>query len=310
MPGNILIVGAKGRFGRAAITAFFDAGWNVRAFARSWENQTLPAGVGLTTGNAFDTAALANAAQGCEVIVNALNPIYTHWRRDLPRLTFSVIQAARMSGATVMLPGNVYNYGEGMPETLDEGTPHRPTSRKGRLRMEMEHSYAKAASLGMQTIILRAGDFIGRETTGNWFDSQIAAKVGEGKVMYPGPLDRVHSWAYLPDIARAMVGLAEKRGELAKFEQFGFPGFGLTGQQLIDALQRVSGRTLQINGFPWPLVRISGLFVPLMRELVEMSYLWRTSHAISGGKLAACLPDFKATPLDVAIADAIGGVRG
>ncbi|MFP6688897.1 MAG: hypothetical protein VCD31_06170 [Alphaproteobacteria bacterium] len=29
--------------------------------------------------------------------------------------------------------------------------------------------------------------------------------------MYPGPLDRLYVWAYLPDMARAMAVLAEKR---------------------------------------------------------------------------------------------------
>ena len=37
-----------------------------------------------------------------------------------------------------MIPGNVYNYGEAMPEILTEATPHAPTARKGVLREEME----------------------------------------------------------------------------------------------------------------------------------------------------------------------------
>ena len=37
MPGKIIIIGAKGRFGRHAVSKFRDAGWRVRAFARSWD---------------------------------------------------------------------------------------------------------------------------------------------------------------------------------------------------------------------------------------------------------------------------------
>ena len=65
--------------------------------------------------DAFDPAQVAGAARGMDVIVNALNPPYPRWTRDLPRLTGSVIAAARESGATVMIPGNVYNYGAAMP---------------------------------------------------------------------------------------------------------------------------------------------------------------------------------------------------
>ena len=44
----------------------------------------------------------------------------------------------------------------------------------------------------------------------------------------------------------------------------------------------------------------------MIGEVAEMAYLWRTPHAIDGAKLAAALPGFQATPLDEAIADALG----
>ena len=313
MPGRIIILGAKGRFGRAATQAFLASGWRVRAFARSWQGTAGEAGAELIAGDAFDGAALASAAKDCDVIVNALNPPYPRWARELPRLTAAVIEAAKATGATVMIPGNVYNYGEGMPERLAEDTPHAPTTRKGRLREEMEQAYARASEPsagtgGPRSIILRAGDFIERQKTGNWFDSQIAANVARGRVLYPGPLDRVHAWAYLPDMARAMVGLAEKRAGFAAFEPFGFPGYAVTGRGLLDAMERVCGRPLKVKTLPWPMIRLLGLAMPQMREIAEMAYLWRTPHAIDGAKLADALPEFQATPLEAAIADALGAI--
>lgn len=306
MTGNIITLGAKGRFGRAAVDAFVASGWHVRAFARSWEGVAQSAGAQLIEGDAFDAAALARASQGCDVVVNALNPPYPQWTRDLPRLTANVIRAAKTSGATVMIPGNVYNYGERMPEILTENTPCLPTTRKGRLREVMEQAFAAAIDEGVRTIILRAGDFIEREKTGNWFDSYIAANVAKGRVLYPGPMDRMHAWAYLPDVARAMVGLAEKRAAFAPFESFGFPGHAVTGQNLVDAIERVSGRKLKVKGLSWPMIRLLGLAMPQMREVAEMSYLWRTPHAIDGSKLAATLPNLHGKTLEVAIADALG----
>ena len=309
MPGKIIIIGAKGRFGRAAVTAFLAAGWSVRAFARSWDGEKDLTDAILISGDAFDAKVLGNAAKGCDVIVNALNPPYPRWTRDLPRMTTAVIEAAKVSGATVMVPGNVYNYGAHMPPRLTETTPQAPTTRKGHLRTNMERAYAQAADAGVRTIILRAGDFIERQKTGNWFDSHITNNIAKGSVMYPGSLDRVHAWAYLPDLARALVGLAEKRATFAAFEEFGFAGYELSGQDLVDALERSSGRSLKIKGMPWPLIRILGLVMPQMREVAEMSYLWRTPHAIDGGKLAAILPEFEPTPLDVAVAEALGKDR-
>jgi len=310
MLGNVLILGAKGRFGRAAADAFSSAGWQVRCFARTWNGAVNgavePAGVERISGDAFDANVLAAAAEGCDVIVNALNPPYHRWRRDLPRLTMNVIHAAKSSGATVMIPGNIYTYGAAMPARLSEATPAAPTTRKGRLRQEMERVFAGAAKDDVRTIILRSGDFIERQKTGNWFDSYIAAHIADGRVMYPGPLDRMHAWAYLPDMARAMAVLAEKRAGFAAFEQFGYPGYALTGRMLIDAMAASAGQKLKVKGLSWPLIRLLGLAMPQMREVAEMSYLWRQPHAIDGAKLHAVLPEFKETPFDAAIAEALG----
>jgi nucleoside-diphosphate-sugar epimerase len=303
IPRTVIILGANGRFGRAAAGAFLTAGWQVRNFARSCSEE--PTAIEWIAGDAFDAEALAGAARGCDVIVNALNPPYSRWQRDLPRLTANVIAAAQASGATVMIPGNVYHYGAAMPARLAENTPAAPTTRKGRLRAEMERAYSDAVADGVRTIILRAGDFIERQKTGNWFDSYIAARVTEGRVMYPGPLDRTHAWAYLPDMARAMTVLADRRVGFAAFEEFGFAGYALTGRMLVDAIARSAGRELTVKGLSWPMIRLLGLAMPQMREVAEVSYLWRRPHAIDGAKLATALPEFRETPYKAAIAEAL-----
>ena len=307
MSGEVLILGAKGRFGRAAVDAFMGNRWQVRGFARAWDSAAGTADMECVSGDAFDADALSAAARGCDVIVHALNPPYSRWRRDLPRLTANVIRAAKISGATVMIPGNIYTYGAAMPERLSEATPALPTTRKGRLRHEMKLVFARAGEDGVRTIILRSGDFIEREKTGNWFDSYIAANVAKGRVMYPGPLDRNHAWAYLPDMARAMVALADKRDSFAAFEQFGFPGYALTGRMLIDAMAERAGRKLKVKGLSWTMIRLLGLAMPEMREIVEMAYLWRVPHAIDGAKLKVALPDFQTTPLEVVMTDVLRG---
>ena len=302
MSGKVVIFGAKGRFGRAATKAFQKAGWHVRVLARSWPKDNESA-VEQVECNAFNPEDLIKAAQNCDVIVNALNPPYQKWVKDLPILTRNTILAAKSSGATIMIPGNVYNYGEGQPSLLNEETPMAPTSRKGRLRREMENTYAQTD--GIRTIILRGGDFIERDQTGNWFDSQITAKIDKGIIMYPGPLDQVHAWAYLPDMAHALVGLAEKHDEFASFEQFGFPGFSLTGSELITQIKKIAGKKLKIKTMPWGMVRALALIMPSMWEVVEMSYLWRIPHAIDGTKLETTLPELETTPLELALTEAL-----
>ncbi len=304
MMGKVIILGAKGRFGRAAMHAFQADHWQVTAFARAKFGE-LNEQINFIKGDASDVDALSQAASGHDVIINALNPPYEKWPQLLPRLTRNVIEAARNSGATVMVPGNVYNFGSNMPVELTEATPQEPSNWLGRLRTELEEAYAIAADDGVRTIILRGGDFIERSQTGNWFDSQITNKVDKGRVTYPGPLDRVHSWAYLPDMARALVGLANRRSDFAMFETFGFPGYSLTGQALIEALCQVAGQRLKVGSMPWPLLRALSLVVGNLKGVVAMSYLWQVAHRIDGTKLQTALSDWQPTPLNLALTDAI-----
>ena len=296
-----LVLGARGRMGRHAVTAFRRAGWTVRALVRSPKTETRPttedrSDVELRYGDATDPAVVRAAADGVEVIFNALNPPYERWAAELPRLTASVIEAARATGVTVLLPGNVYNYGEGMPAVLTEDTPHRPTTRKGRLRQTMEDAYRAAAEDGVQTIILRAGDFIEAKRTGNWFDTYITHRIRDGVLIYPGPRTVEHAWAYLPDLARAFVELAERRRDLQGFESVGFAGHAFTAEDLAAEAEAILGQPVRFRRFPWFWLRLAALFSPSLREVMEMRYLWNVPHRIDGTRLAALLPDFMPTP--------------
>ncbi len=299
--GKVIVLGAKGRFGNAAARAFAEAGWQVTAFARNWDKAPA-APIQTLEGDARDPATLAAACQGVDVIVNALNPLYENWVRDLMPMAQAVIAAAKASGATVIIPGNVYNYGAEGPELWTETTPWHPTTRKGRLRVEMENAFRNA---GVRTIVLRGGDFITGGMTTNWFEAHIAKASRKGRTMYPGPRDRIHAWAYLPDMARAAVQLAERREQFAAFEEFGFDGYTLTGAELIDEIARATGKTQKVSAMPWPLLRLLGLFNRRMREVSEMQYLWNIPHRMDGRKLERTLPDFRQTPVAEAMQQAL-----
>lgn len=283
MTRTALLLGPSGRFGRHMGTAFLDAGWEVRPFRRGTDD-------------------LMEAAQGVDVIINGWHPPYPDWEAKVPGLIRSVLAAAEASGATVLQPGNVYVYGEGAPEVMAVETPHGAQNPLGRVRVELEAALAASSA---QTIILRSGDFFDTEASGSWFDMVMAAKLAKGSFVYPGPRDQVHAFAFLPDLARAFVGLAEMRDSLPNHADIPFEGYSLTGQQLQDAVASASGRSLKSANFPWPVIALAGLFSPLMRSLREMRYLWSMPHRLDPAPLAAVLPDFKVTPLDQAMKAAI-----
>jgi len=302
--GRIIILGAAGRFGHAAAEAFRKARWDVASLVRPGARARALKGTEVIEVDALDHAAVGKAAHGADVVLHALNPPYTQWSKLALPLAYSAITAAENAGATLIFPGNLYNYGKGLPPVIDETTPVRPSSRKGRLRVAIEDRIEEAAERGMRSIILRAGDFYGGGE-GSWLDLVVVNEIGRGRLTYPGPVDLVHEWAYLPDLVAAMVRLAEVRETLGPFESFGFPGHAVSGREFTTAIARASGRGLQVKRMTWWLIHALGPLMPLSRELSEVAYLWNEPHRIDGRKLAATIGEVPHTPLDVAVTRAL-----
>jgi nucleoside-diphosphate-sugar epimerase len=274
MTRTVLILGPSGKIGAHSARAFAAAGWTVRPYKRGTD--------------------MSAAAMGADVIVNGLNPPNYHdWARLIPAITTQIIAAARASGASVIIPGNVYNFGDRGGE-WSETTPQRPVSRKGQIRVEMEQAYANS---GVQTIVIRAGNFIDPDHDGDIMSLFLMRDIAKGRLTTGGDPDVMQTYCYVPDWARAAVALAEKRAELARFEDVPFPGHAFTMHELQTVVQDALGRPVRIAKFPWIVFRIASPFWELARELSEMRYLYSTPHTLSGTKLAGILPGFRTADL-------------
>jgi nucleoside-diphosphate-sugar epimerase len=308
---TVLVLGANGRFGASAVQAFAAAGWRVLAQARRAPVVALPGGAEPLRMPLDDAAALAAAASGANVVVHAVNPPYTRWSQDVLPLGRRCMEVAQRLDARLMLPGNVYNFGASMPAVLREDTPQRPSAAKGSLRCALEAEMQARAAQGLRSVVIRAGDFYG-SGSGSWLDLVILKSLKKGKLVYPGPLDVPHAWAYLPDLARAFVAVAE-RGDARPFARWHFAGQTLTGAQLLAALEQAAGSLglarppggWRHGGVSWPMLRALGLVVPIVREVARMSYLWQVPHALDGSALAAAVGPLPATTLDVALRTAL-----
>ncbi|MFZ2309759.1 MAG: NAD-dependent epimerase/dehydratase family protein [Rhodoferax sp.] len=304
---TVLILGARGRFGLAAVRAFAAAGWRVLGQMRPGTETPADASIEWLPIDLHDTAALTQAAQGASVVVHALNPAYTNaaWQTQAPALLEASIDLCRALDATLMLPGNIYNFGATMPPVLREGTPQAASTIKGQVRIAME---ARLQQSGVRGIVIRAGDFFG-SGRGTWFDLSIAKDLRKGVLTYPGPKGVSTSWAYLPDLARTFVAVAERRAQLQPFEVFHFAGHVLTGQRWLDLLTPVAraqgwvrpDAQLRWAGMPWGLIRLGGWLVPTWAALLEMRYLWNTPHALAHDKLCALIGTEPHTPLAQAV---------
>lgn len=307
---TVAILGASGRIGDAASRAFLKAGWRVKGIARGAKSAALAPGVEAVTADAHDHAALIGACAGADVVLHALNPTYDAWAENVVPLAENVLAAAQAAGATVMIPGNVYNYGTGIGLDMTEGSPVNGDTEKAKLRIAMEGLFEQAAEeKGVRTIVIRAGDFFGGTRPESWLDLIILKELKKDRFTWPGPGDIVHAFSYLPDLAEAFVRVAEKRGDLPAFSSFNFRGYAVTGEAMQAAAEAAAGRKLKRAGVPWPILRTIGLFNGVLREVVKMSYLWRVPHSLDNAKLEALIGEEPHRPLDRALAEAIADLR-
>ena len=307
MQQTVVILGARGRMGLAAARAFVQAGWRVFGQIRAGTPPPALAGVHWLTTPLHDTAALAAQAQGASVLVHALNPPYTDaaWRTQAPALLESALALARALDATVLLPGNVYNFGAGMPALLREDTPQLPSTEKGRIRVALEQRLAQS---GLRSVVIRSGDFFGSGSQ-SWFDLVLTKDLARGRFTYPGALDVATPWAYLPDLARVFVAVAEQRAQLPPFAVLHVAGQPISGRQWCALLEPIArqqrwlrdGAQLEVRAMPWRSMRALSWLAPRMASLLAMRYLWDTPHALDNTRLTALIGAEPRTELALAV---------
>ncbi|OXI67739.1 hypothetical protein CFB81_24210 [Burkholderia sp. AU28863] len=309
-----LVLGASGGIGGEVARQLRDAGWRVRALKRGLDAGGVERdGIAWLRGDALDREAVVRAARGCSVIVHAVNPPgYRNWATQVLPMIDNTIAAARAAQATVVLPGTVYNFGADAFPVLREDAPQHPATRKGAIRVELERRLQDASVHGVRAIVVRAGDFFGPQLGNSWF-SQGLIKPGRPVATISVPSRGVgHQWSYVPDVARTMVELIERRETLEPFARFHLGGhWDEDGMQMAQAVQRVAqrhGMRPTLRDFPWWLVWAAAPFVTTLRELLEMRYLWREPIRMDNARVTAVLGREPVTPLDTAVEATLAGL--
>ena len=313
-PRHALVLGATGGLGGALSAGLLARGWTVAALTRDPAAATAerPGPIHWHKGDALRPGEVLAAAKGAALIVHAVNPPgYRDWRGlAIPMLAHS-IAAAAATGARLLFPGNVYNFGPDAGPILAEDAPQNPLTRKGRVRVDMEAMLRQAASRGTRSLVVRAGDFFGPGVTQSWFAQLIAKSALDPRpsVTYPGGDPQAgHAWAYMPDLAETTLRLVDREAELPAFADFHFGGHWVEpGLGMAHAVREAIGRPdLSIRIMPWwPLV-LAAPFATFPREALEMRYLWSRPLRLDNGKLVALLGEEPHTPL----ADAVRGALG
>ncbi len=310
---TLLVIGATGGIGGEVAKAFTRGGWTVRALARKPKQAAKKfSHLGVTDwrkGDALKQKDVLKAAQGVDAVFHGANPPgYQKWRERAVPMLAHAIAAAKAENVRLLFPGNVYNFGPDAWPLLSEDSPQNPRTNKGAIRVEMEQMLVDA---GIRSLTVRAGDFFGAHAPGSWLQNALVKPGKEIRsVVYPGEHDKGHAWAYLPDLAETFRRLMEQEDRLAQNDVFHFRGhFFDRGVEMARAIARVAGdETMKIKKMPWGVIRVASPFVTMLRELLEMRYLWQETVELDNKKLVAFLGEEPHTPRDIALEQALAGL--
>lgn len=307
--GKVTVLGSNGHIGNAAMIAFRDAGWSVTGLGRI--NRRPVSGTTFIAGDADDVEVVRGAIAEADVVVHALHLPYHQWGNGASERQLQVvIDALENSGKTLLFPGTIYNYRAG-DRTVSPATRQSAEAPRGEIRIRLETMLHEASSAGkFQTIILRGGDFFGPGNRGEWFEAAMMMDIAKGKLYHMSDLKLRHSWAYLPDLARAFAVLAEKRETLGRYENFHFAGHWVSHGQMMGAIQTALPGKVAVSPLQWWMIRAVGLVNPVMRDIYRMRYLWVNEMELVDPRLDALLgPDF-GTPFEEAVAATVEELIG
>ena len=306
---RVTVLGSNGHIGHAAMQAFRDAGWKVTGLGRT--NRRPVEGTSFVAGDANNVETVKSAIAGADVVVHALHLPYHQWGDGRAEAQLKVVlDAMAGTGKLLMFPGTIYNY-RAKDRTIGPELRQSAEAPRGEIRIRLEQMLRQAAaSENFRVVILRAGDFYGPGNRGEWFETAMLMDHSKGRLYHLAGLDLSHSWAYLPDLARAFTRLAERRNELAPFENFHFAGHWASHRQLLAAIGTAVPNPMRIMPMPWWLLRAIGLVNPMLRDIYRMRYLWENEMELVDPRLDQLLGPGFATPFGAAVAATVTDLLG
>jgi nucleoside-diphosphate-sugar epimerase len=261
-----------------------------------------PAGVELRQGDIRELSFAAEAAAGASVVYDCMNPAYHQWDQQLLALGRGSLHAARTSGAKLVALDCLYMYGR--PHgAMREDSPRQPCSHKGELRVQLEQLRMGAHQRGEARVaVARASDFFGAGLQQSAFSDRFFERAFAGKsVECMGDPDMPHSYTYAEDVVTALATLGAHAQADGQVWHVPTPAAEST-RAFYERMGRALGLAIETARVPKLVLRALGLFDPMMRELVEMTYQWEVPFVLDGSQFTHTF-GIAATPVEQAVAE-------
>ncbi|MEU5838091.1 NAD-dependent epimerase/dehydratase family protein [Streptomyces diacarni] len=188
------------------------------------------------------------ALKGAAVVYHCVNVAY-HLQVDMmPGIQDAVLGAVEAERARLVVLDTLYPYGETHGEVMTEDTPWRATTKKGRMRAELDEKYLAAHQQGRAAVVLgRSADFVGPGVLNSTLGGAVfpGALTG-GEVAALGDIDLPHSYTDIRNVAAGLATLGENpHGDGRVWHLPTAPA--RTTRQIFETIEAKLGRPLRLT---------------------------------------------------------------
>ena len=208
------------------------------------------------------------------------------WREKWPALMANVIAACSTYGARLVFFDNVYMYDRDALSRMTEETPVRPSSRKGEVRARIAQMLLDEVQAGRLTaLIARSADFYGPNNQKSVLFETVYKNLRKGKkANWFGNADKKHACTYTPDAAKATALLGNTPDAFNQVWHLPTAPDPPTGKEWVALFARQLNVAPRYAVVPLFMLRVLGVFVPVMRELHEMAYQYDRDYGFDSSK--------------------------
>lgn len=269
----------------------------------------------IVEGDVRNTALLNQLSVDKPFIFHGINYPYDQWFGNMDTVTRTIIDAAAQTHSTIVFPGNVYNFGN-IQEPIRENSRPQPNTRKGQLRVELEAMLERAAMAGRCRVLnVRLPDFWGpnvlNEGVKPIFENALTGKALPWLVNVDIPHQAVYTKDAAEIIVRLMLreataGSSSEKQEALPYQVCNYGGVTVPSMRAwFGQISNLTGKPLKTQIYSRLIISLLGLFMPVLREVKEMLYLYENTILLDDAKVRALLPDFQPTPMPQALTETL-----
>jgi len=235
-----------------------------------------------------DASQVVKAVEGSEVVYLLVGFDYNIkvWQDKWPNLMRATIDACIKHKAKLVFFDNVYLYDINAIPYMTENSVINPPSKKGVVRKEIADMLLNEVKSGKLTaLIARSADFYGPNNAKSFLHDMVYKNIKKGKK--PNwfiDANKKHSFTYTPDAAKATALLGNTADAYNQVWHLPTDKNALTGKEMIALFAKEMNVDNKISILPMWLLKILGLFVPIMKEMPEMMYQYDRDYFFDSSK--------------------------